>query len=328
MKKRLALSLLAVLILFVTAVQLPSADHFNAPQEKTPPASIRMMYRDAACIALATCMRMAPKDGDKTISRFAIDETLAGDLDVGAVVNVEADAVPGEQYLLYLKPFDTSELTEDTILAPVYDSLLISVNQGTVSFKGETCTLDSVRDDIEKQKAVLSVPSKKFYYNDFNSLIESCDAVLICRVLSVSEPTMTVCRSTGNGESTVNTLEQVFVRARVENPLFSGFKSGNKIDIVIEPHDVKPVINATDLTQKKVNTPPESTPTVGKVYIFFLVKSDDAKNNRFFTVNPYEGYVLLIGDSIIHPYYNNAFQQINDLGRFSELLKKALDEQA
>lgn len=138
---------------------------------------------------------------------------------------------------------------------------------------------------------------------------------------------MTVCRSTGNGESTVNTLEQVFVRARVENPLFSGFKSGNKVDIVIEPHDVKPVINATDLTQKKVNTPPESTPTVGKVYIFFLVKSDDAKNNRFFTVNPYEGYVLLIGDSIIHPYYNNAFQQINDLGRFSELLRKALDEQ-
>ena len=41
-------------------------------------------------------------------------------------------------------------------------------------------------------------------------------------------------------------------------------------------------------------------------------------------MNPYEGSVLLIGNTVYHAHYNEAFREINDLRRFSADLKTAL----
>ena len=320
--KRLLLCLLAAALVLGISLYLPLPDRTNEPrQEDPPPAAISIRYRDAEKILLATCMRITQTEDGAAAARFTVDEALVGGDEEGATLTAVMNAEPGRQYLLHLKWQEPQEETGRAVLVPVAEGL-ITVENGIASLDGQSCTLESIREDIRRQKKVLTVPSQKFFYNDFASLAAACDEVVICRVLSVSEPTETVCRSTQKGESTLSTLEQVFLRVRVENGLYGSLPYGEKLDVVLEPYYVRPVINATDLTAKTVKYPPESLPRVGCVYIFFLQRSEDVKSDIYFTVNPYEGYVLLIGDRLIHPYYNRAMDEMNDLKLFAERLKK------
>ena len=56
--------------------------------------------------------------------------------------------------------------------------------------------------------------------------------------------------------------------------------------------------------------------------MFFLIRSEDPKSDRYFTVNPYEGYVLLSGSAVIRPYYNEAMARINDVATLAAMLKE------
>lgn len=315
--KRMLLGLLAAAMLLGVAFYLPLP---NRPSEARrgdqPVAAISIMYRDAELVLLAACMRVTQTDEGLPNARFTVDEVLAGKAEAGDVLSVPMNADPGKQYLLYLK----TDPESGGGYVPVSDSA-VTVEEGTAYLEGRSCTLESIREDMERQNSILTVPAQKFFYNDFPSLAAACDEIVVARVLSVSEPTDTVCRSARRGESVVSTLEQVFMRVRVENGLYGSFKSGDKLSVVLEPYYVRPVINATDLSVKTVSAPPESLPQVGRSYIFFLLRSEDVKSDIYFTVNPYEGYVLLIGNTVRRPYYNTAMSEMNDLRIFAERLR-------
>ena len=317
--KRIFIGLLAAAMLLGIALYLPLPDRPNEAKREDPPvAAISIMYRDAELVLLAGCMRITQNDEGLPFARFTVDEVLAGHAEEGEVLSIPMSAEPGKQYLLYLK-----KDAESGAYMPVSEST-VTVEDGMAYLEGRSCTLESIRDDMERQKRILTVPAQKFFYNELPSLIEACDEIVVAKVLSVSEPTATVCRSGRKGESIVNTLEQVFMRVRIENGLYGSFRSGDKLSVVLEPYYVRPVINATDLSVKTVEAPPESLPQVGRTYIFFLLRSDDVKSDIYFTVNPYEGYVLLIGNTVRRPYYNSAMGEINDLRMFAERLREIM----
>ena len=122
----------------------------------------------------------------------------------------------------------------------------------------------------------------------------------------------------------MSTQEEIFLSVRVENGFYGAYGYGDRLDIVLSSHLSIPVINATDLSPKTVEAPNKALPEEGKVYIFFLMHSEDKKSAYYFTVNPYEGYVPVIGNSVTHPYYNDAFRGLVDLKSFSLLLKDVL----
>ncbi|MBO4562821.1 MAG: hypothetical protein J5772_04335 [Clostridia bacterium] len=319
--KKILAALLAALLLCAAAVSLPLPDRIAASKtEEIPPAAISHLYREAEMILIGACMRVSQSDDGASFARFSVSRVLDGAENVGAMISLPVNAEPGEQYLLYLKRGDGSEG------APLFRLLTeepIHVENGRISFEGESCSIDSVERDIVRQSKILTVPAQSFFYNDLSGLAEACDEIIIARVLSVSEPTETVCRSTLKGESTLATLEQVFLKIRVENGLGGGLKYGQKLNVVLSPYYVRPVINATDLSVKTVAAPPETYPAVGSAYIFFLLKSEDTRSDRYFTVNPYQGYVLLFGNSMIRPYYNTALKEMNDLRIFAQRLRAA-----
>ncbi|MBO6062026.1 MAG: hypothetical protein J6P98_07965 [Clostridia bacterium] len=318
--KRILAAVVAAITVAVVFVRLPLPDMREAEAEQAPPpAAVSRFWREAEKIALATCMRNVERADGSVLSRFRVDESLEGGLETGGILSIPCLAEPGSKFLLYLRSVGEGEEAGYEL---VTDQPLPVVGS-RVEFEGEHYGLESIVADIERQRSILTVPSQSFFYGSIEGLAAACDEIVIARVLSVSDPEETVCRSADKGESTLMTVEQVFMRIKVENGLSGGLAYGEKLSVVLEPYNVRPVINATNLSPKTVGAPPESAPKVGSVYIFFLIRSADKKSSYYFTVNPYEGCVLLLGNSVIHPYYNIAFRETNDLRRFVERLKAA-----
>ena len=316
--KIIAAFALALLVVFTAAVRLPLPDRTSPNSEgDPPPAAISRLYREADAIALCVCLHSSASAEETGTSRFLVRRVLDGAIEAGDILELPTAVEPGRMYLIYISEGEEGESSLCVEPIPVE-------NEESFVFENEVCSIASVENDIERQRRIITVPAQSFYYGTLEGLAEACDEIIVGKVISVSEPTMTECRSESKGESTYSTMEQVFLRIRVENGLFGGLRYGDKLDVVMTPYSVASVIKATDLTPKTVDPPPASYPKVGTSYIFFLLRSDDKKSSLYFTVNPYEGSVLLIGNSVHHAHYNEAFREINDLRRFSADLKKAL----
>lgn len=316
MAKRILAVILFALMIAAAAVRLPAAEPAQNGADEIPPASVSRLYRESDRILLATCTRVTEDEEGNISSRFIAEEALEGEAAENEIIILPVSASQGARYLLYLKSEDGGEAAAAEPFAVEDDSIIC---------ENEPCTIESIRADIERQRRILTVPAESLYYGSLEGLAAACDEIVVARVLSVSEPTETVCRAEGKGESTLATLEQVFLRIKIENGLFGSLRYGDKLSVVLSPYSSRPVINASTLTPKTVGAPPASYPKAGSVYIFFLERSEDSKSDYYFTVNPYEGYVMLLGNTITHPYYNEAFREINDLRKFSELLRAAME---
>lgn len=305
-----------IAILFVFSFEIKeSAD--NEPLIPALPASLSKLFRDADLIAVATCLLNTLSADDDIPTGFRIDRTVYGRASSGEVIKVDASADAGRKYLLYLKKSDPSDtvysvLTQDPI--PFTDN---AATYESVSFP-----IESILKDIERQEKILTIPSKFYYYDDFHALITSCDEVILGRVISVSKPTATLCRSEAKGETTQSSMNMVFVRIKVENSFSDSFEYGDFIKMVLAPYNSIPIINDTDLTPITSSSPYFNVPSVGNTYVFFLIKGEDKKRDDYFTVNPYEGYVLILKNEIIRPYYNYALKNISDLDTLSMMMKQ------
>ncbi len=310
-------SILALLILFSVSVDLRLPDAISDKEEDTlPPASVSLLYRDAEKILVATCLRKADPEAGRPLAKFRTDEVLDGQAEEGATFDIAASAELGGKYLLYIAPDGENSviLTGDPV--PIIN--------GSAEFGNAVCTIDSIKRDIEEQRKILTVPSQSFFYGEFGALANACDEILLGRVIYSSGPEDTLCRSVDGGESTLSTQKQVFLRVRVENGLFGSFRCGDKLDIVLSPYNARPVINAVDLTPKTVDVHPAVSFEVGERCVFFLIKSEDIKSDYYFTVNPYEGYVVVKSNAISRPYYNDAMHGVNDIKQLSKRLFEAL----
>ena len=320
--KKIIAAVLGLIIVFAAAVELPLPDRRASKRgEETPPAALSLLYRDAERILLCSCIRVETAEDGEPRPRFRIDEVLEGPEPDSRFFSFACAAAAGAQYLLYLKTPEPTE--EEQKPSPVImTGAPIPVEDGRLIWENRAYSVDSVRRDIARQRAILTVPSQSFYYDDLDSLALACDQIVIARVLSVGDPVETVCRSVEKGESTLSTVEQIFVRIKVENGFYGGLPYGTRLTVAISPDYSRPVINATDLTPVSFPTGPTARPTPGSVYIFFLLENEDPRSEVYFPVNPYEGCVLLLENNIIHSYYNNAFLDIYDLKLFSRRLQE------
>lgn len=318
MKKALKAALLAVYALaaLVLLAVHPSISSQKQVSNDPPPAALSMLYREADTVLLATCMRLTGEEAEQVAARFCVDKVLDGAAEEGDVITLAAEATAGVRYLLYIKNTDNGR--------ELVSGSPIPVDSGNVIYENEVVSIESISEDMARQRKIIAIPSGLYFYGSLESLAPACDEIVIARVLSASEPTGTVCRSVMKGESTLSTLGMVFVRLKVENGFYGSLSYGDKLDVAIAPYNAIPVVNATDLTPMTADAPPVLTPQVGSAYIFFLIRGEDKKTVRYFPVNPYEGCVLLVGSSVIHPYYNDALKGIDDLAGFSARLRELM----
>lgn len=313
-------ALLAIAVFLTAAVDTSlrsAAEDKNA--SASPPSSMSVLYREAKGILLATCMRISADHLERTVSRFHIDRVLEGNYNEGDTVSVIADSVAGQKYILYITDSSSPDQQE---LSLITETPIPVSESGFISYDGASFSLESLSADIERQKRILTIPSSYYYYSSFETLASACDEIIIGRVVNVSEPVDTLCRSGINGESTLSTLSIITVTVKVENGFYGSLSYGERLSLALSPQNSISIINAADLNPMTAEAPSFITPLQGNTYIFFLKKSEDLKRKDYFTVNPYEGSVLLIGDNMIHPFYNEALSGINSLQAFSKRMNE------
>ena len=286
-----------------------------------PGPSIHRSYREASSIVLATCTASYSSASGAATSRFVVDTSYAGSLAAGDAFTLESRAVIGQSYLLYLGEGGGADYAEDEAGFVCITDELISVRDGIASLGGVSYSLSAIIEDLDRQSEVLTIPAQSFYYNTFEELFAACDDILLCRVASVEGPVSTPCRSDEKGESVISTTEQTFVTLTVLNSFGGVHNYGDSVTVALSPARTQSVINATDLTTVSFGTP-LIMPEAGEIMIFFLQRSADAKSDCRFAVNPYQGFVRLVDDRIIHPYYNSALDGIEELNDFARLLSE------
>ncbi len=315
--------LMAFAVLFAAAVKLPLPDMRASSLVPTPPpAAISRLWREAERIVIAVCMRVRQNEYGVSTARFRVDGSIEGGDEPGDVITLPCEATPGVRYLLYIAG------AEQDGEIKLLGGKPIPVEGANALYEGELFSMEGLIKDIERQRSILTVPSQSFFYGSIDALDMACDEIVVARVISASEPVETLCRSAEGGESTLITAEEVFLRIKVENALMGRLKYGDMLSVVIEPYNIRPVVNAVALAPKTVPTPPEAAPQEGGVYLFFLIRSIDKKADFYFTVNPYEGYARLLGSALLHPYYNIALRETNDLTHFVSRLAAAREAAA
>ncbi len=276
---------------------------------------LRGCYRDSSQIVYATCVVSFSSPSGTSTSRFRVSRVIEGDLAVGETISISEKASVGEQYLLYLTSGAGANYAEDIAEFALVTNGLVPVVNGSVEYDGVRLSIETVEADIAEQDAVLTVPAQSFYYNSFDELMGACDSVFIGKVVSIGEPVSTVCRSTEKGESVQSTVTIRNVTVSVINGLESTLSSGDIITLVLPSSQLHSVINASDLSAVVTGSEPE-LPAEDEAYLFFLDRSTDDKSECFFTVNPYQGYVRLCGNTIVVPIYNRAMLDCRDLFKF------------
>lgn len=325
MAKRLAAAvLIALFALGVTFAAFTVTENASAAADTSTAAgaSMHRSYREASDIVLATCSLNYTSASGQEVSRFTVSSVYAGGMAAGDTFTLSCDASVGVSYLLYLGRGGGADYAEDESGFVSVSEELITVEGDTARCAGVSYSLSSIIEDFDEQRSVLTVPAQSFYYGDLASLAAACDDVALCRVISVDGPYATQCRSDVKGESISSTSNIIYVTLQTENSFGGRHSYGDIIKVAIAPARTQSVINEEDLSSVTYSSPVK-LPAVGGHYVFFLAHSSDAKSDYHFAVNPYQGYVELVEDSIVRPYYNTALDGVYTLealaARLSEL---------
>lgn len=316
-----AVTMFAAFGLALAALTVTEQDGAAASVERTEVPSMRRSYREASDVVLATCEKSYVSSGGNAVSVFTVDIVYDGELEAGQTVTVCASAAEGGSYLLYLKRNGGADYAEDEERYASVTDELIPVRDGYAELGGAYFTLESIIEDLETQRGVLTVPAQCYYYEDTDSLFGACDDMILCRVTEVSGSVPTLCRSEEKGESATVTIDCTFVTVRVENSFGGEHSYGEKLTIALLPAHARSVINATDLAAVS-DMPAPAAPSVGQEYIFFLLRSEDAKSSVHFFVNPYQGSVRLVDPDLVRCPGNAALKDIATLREFADALNK------
>ena len=320
-------TLLACVLVAVMAVGVAFASvNIAAPgaaasSAAAPGMTMHRSFREASDIVLATCSAVYRSASGVQMSRFTVDTVYAGSIKPGTLISLPGKANVGESCLLYLGRGGGADYAEDEAGYVSVTDEFITVKDGVASCGGVNYSLSAILEDLNEQRGVLTVPAQSFYYNDPQSLLAACDEVVIGMVVSVEGPVPTQTRSDEKGESVISTTEQTFVTVKVENGMGGMHAYGDTLRIALSPAKSQSVINATDLTSVSF-TAPLLMPKAGEHYVFMLLRSTDSKSDCLFAVNPYQGYVMLVGDSLANPYYNTAFRELGSINELAAVMNE------
>ena len=275
---------------------------------------LRGAYREASAVIEGECMRFTQEEDGTCYSFYKVINIISGAVKENGeeklITVISADEI-GTDHLLYLKKDD--ERSEETTVYSVVDGSDYSIGTGGVIFdERTTIPLSVIKADIDKLRREIAMPSQYFYYKNREKLMENCQCVFIGRITSVYEERNVTCVSVERGEELKRRSNVRTIEAEVVNGLNTDKEYGEKIIIKIpDRSDIETIDEATnevfayDYGSEQLKK--------GDVCVFFLIESSDEKEDFYFLVNAYQGYIKTEGDSIIPCPANGAFTGIRTL---------------
>lgn len=304
---RKILAAASLVMLLVCACAAPAnTSQFPADNEQALSA-VRQNYRSAALVLRGSCVQLHNSASGGMCADVEVTEVLAGYAKLGDILHCSAENLKqGEEYLLFLGEPEEVHYSEDTAPYSVVAFDEVEASGGALKLKDANVSLSDVRGEIAKLGAVVAAPATSFYYSTLSGIAEAADVVFIGRVSVLPKPVNTYFRSKEGG----GTVEQELPASVVEITSFGAVKGalkyGDIVRLIYSPAMSADVVDASTLTVLTYGEAAVPELQEGGVYLFFLMKGPDSKQDFYFPVNPYQGFVAVSDDNIAVPYVNAA----------------------
>lgn len=295
--------LLAALLCAAMLASLAACEN-SAPIELTTAGDdmlgVRGYYRDSSLVVSGACSGSHIDQNGLHCSDVVIASVIAGDAAVGDVVHcAESDMTEGEEYLLYLSLGESVDYAEDIQGYTIVSGKPLLIRDGSITVDGVSLLLEDVLADIEENLSrVITAPAERYYYSRVKDLTEACDAIFIGRVTDVPQLEDTHFRSRGAGQGSDNTLPASKVTVSAIGAIKGALSYGDEVTVIYAPALAKEIIDAATLVPLSGGANVLKGLREGETYLFFLIRSLDAKQPYYFTVNPIQGYIRLEGETL------------------------------
>ncbi|MDD3920692.1 MAG: hypothetical protein PHO41_05960 [Eubacteriales bacterium] len=321
MRKRLS-----VLAACLAALLLVSA--CSAPVSTTPelPTGLRLQYRDAALIVSATCKETHTNAGGEPCCDVLVGDVLAGDMQTGALLHCPNTAMTVDNtYLLYLTPGPDTFYAEDVPGYTVSGEPL-PVMDSEVLFEGERVSLSALKDDIKVLSSIISAPAPVLYYNTLATLVDASDEIFVGRVSELQDTKnhSFLIRDGGATEKAQYNAQLVTVEAYAS--MKGSFRYGEKLTFIHCPDRAANMLDA--VTLQPMGHGADEAPSLfdRQVYLFFLKRGPDPKQNYYFGVNPIQGYAYVAGDLLESSFLNDALSDYSSLTELALAIQTVMSQ--
>lgn len=277
-------------------------------------AAIRQSYRSAQLVVRGTCLQTHTDASGAPCAAIEVDEVLAGSAKTGDILHCTASGLKeGGSYLLFLEQGEDVHYSEDEIGFNVLASDAVETTGGMAKLKTAGITLAEVRTEIARLDAVVSAPATNYYYTALTEMADAADEIFIGRVASDTALTTTSFRSQEGGGTVEQELPAALVRVEAYGAVKGALKYGDMVDLIYAPAMSADTVDAATLTAITYGENAVPMLRKGQICIFFLIKGPDSKQNYYFPINPFQGYVRLDGDELQVSYVNTAIMNYAEL---------------
>lgn len=261
---------------------------------------VRQYYRDSSLIVSGTCSLSHINEAGRGCSDVVVDKVIAGDALPGDVVHCTGGGMTdGAEYLLYLSLGSDKDYAEDIQGYTIVSGSPILISNGRINVGGVSLSLDDVLADIENNLSrIVTAPSDRYYYSRIGALADACDVIFIGTVTDMPALTGTMFRSRSGGLGSDITIPAAAVSIRALGSVKGSLSYGDEVTLMYAPSLAAEIIDAATLVPLSGGLDALVEPEEGATYLFFLIRSTDAKQSYYFTINPIQGYIRVTGEAL------------------------------
>lgn len=313
----------AALIFLPCACTLPP----KAPGEEKALADMQRLYKSAALVVVGECLQTHLNGAGEQCGDIVVTQTVAGTAaDPNDVLHCpNAQMKVGDKYLLYLANGEDVYQSEDSDgFVPVAGGVF-KLDGDDILLENGTISLGDVKTDIQKANKVISARGESYYYKNINELSNQTDFIFIGKVRSVPVMEQTRFRSNDGGSVTENELSAAILDVEVYGSIKGTLAYGQTINLVYCPAMCQGIIDAATLRSAGIRERDIPVPSENGIYLFFLSKGPDEKQDYYFGINQAQFAVPLNKDNTIAAgAQNKALSAFRSLNAVVTIIKKAI----
>jgi len=328
--KRFCLCFLAALILIaLCGCGTDDIPELTVTHDEAALQSARQYFKNAALIVSGTCVNQHTNAKGQPCSDLSIGSVIAGNAKSKEVIHCEnSNMGKNLEYLLYLAPSGDVNYAEDMVGFTVVSGNPLHIVDGAVTLEGQKLLVsDIIRDIEENLNSIITAPAQYYYYDSLAKLIEASDDIFIGRVDKLPPIADLKFRSRESGAGVENEAPASVAKIRALGSIKGAFVYGDAISMIYAPNTATEMLDAAALTPFRCDAASADILKEGGIYLFFLTKGPDSKQDYYFAASPVQGAVKLDGENILPAKSNKALTGYTDLPTLVSAIKANLAAQ-
>ena len=311
-KKVIGLMLVVIMLISLCS----SRDTYSVSKDyaKLVFEDIKRQYRLSDAVITGLCVDEHINAYGEQCYDILIQSVIAGKVEVGDIIHCPtSEQLQREQtYIFCISLNSELDFSENALNYNLLSSAPIKNSGDLVEWNSTHILYSDFIDEMKSLNSVITVPSRFYYYNELNDLVNNCEEIFIGKVIRTPAPGKMNFRSEQNGSSVENMLETSIVTVRALGSIKGKFSYGDEIRLVNASELANSVVFSDTLSPVTMSYP-VSHMSVGSIYLFFLNPSIDSKNDYYFDVNAFQGHIMIVNDNLIVSASNLTLYKFNTL---------------